>query len=297
MKTNTNSKKSIKTKLLNGIRKLFTNPIIENILLKTTINKHYTSFFSKFIPSNYLYKKGSIRNVTRNNINLELDISEYVDHFLYYGLKENSFENLNSYIKKGDVIFDVGANNGHTSLVFSQQIGNDGKIYSFEPDNINYKRAEKNIQLNNVKNIQLLKYGIGSKSEKLKLFNIDESNLGMNRIMKDDSKYSYQEIDVISLDNFISSNNINKLNIIKIDVEGFEKEVLLGAENTIRQFKPIIYIEVNNNFLKEHQTSASEIYNFFKSISYTLYFAETNKVIKPDYDFENCHFDAIAIPN
>jgi FkbM family methyltransferase len=244
-----------------------------------------------------LYKKGTIRKVIRNGIKLELDLSDSIDHFLYFGLIENSFTHLKKLLKKNDVIFDIGANNGYTSLAFSQEIGENGKIFSFEPDNINYNRAKKNIELNNVKNINLLKFGIGSKTEKLKLFNIDEYNLGMNRILKDESNSKYQEIEVISIDDFINSNSIDKINLIKIDVEGFEKEVLLGAINTINHFKPIIFIEINNEYLKEQNTSAFEIYHFLKSLNYSIFIAETNSPIKPDYNFDKCHFDAIATPN
>src|ERR1017187_10475375 len=85
---------------------------------------------------------------------MKLNISNVVDHFLYFGLKERSQENLFNLANENSIIFDVGANIGSTVLQFAQKSKN-GFVYGFEPDKLNYQRAMENISLNSFPNIKV----------------------------------------------------------------------------------------------------------------------------------------------
>lgn len=152
-----------KTKLINVLRLIFTAPVFEKLLV-THLLKHPDSLLYKLVPPNYLYKKYSPRNVTRNGINCKLDISKVVDHDIYYGYKKNMYASVQDDLKNAQVILDIGANILNSSLYYAYT--NPGaKIWAFEPHPGTYKIADENLHLNQFTNIHLLNMGLVSKSK------------------------------------------------------------------------------------------------------------------------------------
>ena len=150
-------KKTSTTRALNLLRVFFTFPILENILITLISNNRY-KFIQKIIPPDYLYKKGSLRYITRKGINYKLDISNVVDHYLYFQIDDFEYDSILDELKKARVILDIGANIGTTSLFFAS-INPNAQIISFEPHPHTIKRAEENIKLNNFQNIDLINIG------------------------------------------------------------------------------------------------------------------------------------------
>src|SRR5687768_8123582 len=111
-----NNTLSRKTKFLNRIRKSFTLPIAEKLLVKISQGRKPDSFIGKLLPSHYLYKSESVRTIKRKDLNFKLDISEFVDWYLYYGLKEKAHEVLYKHCHPDSIVFDIGTNNGAVLL-------------------------------------------------------------------------------------------------------------------------------------------------------------------------------------
>src|ERR1035438_9961284 len=101
---------SFKTKTLNLFRQVFKIPLFEKILTLLTNNKSYNSFFVKFIPNNYQYDKSTVRYCKRNGINYKLNLYDYVDWWIYFGIKEDSRFKLYNMVSENDTIIDVGTN-------------------------------------------------------------------------------------------------------------------------------------------------------------------------------------------
>ena len=141
--------------------------------------------------------------------------------------------------KAGDVVIDAGAYRGDTPLYFSLKVREKGIVYAFEPDNENYVYLEKNIKLNNLKNIKSIKAGIGSKNTIAHEMGIKS---GVTLKGEDDSNGELGNIKVYSIDNFISENKINRVDFIKMDIEGWELDALKGAEKCLKQYKPQLAI-------------------------------------------------------
>ena len=76
-------------------------------------------------------------------------------------------------------------------------------------------------------------------------------------------------VKTVSLDEYIKRNNIDKLNIIKIDVDGYDYKVLLGALETLKRFKPTLFVELSEVCLNQQGDSVSDIYNFLNHLNYT----------------------------
>jgi len=264
---------------------------IENILVKLTINKEFGTLVSKLPPNNYQYKKHSIRNVSRNGINYYLDISDLVDWFIYWGFQDVSMKKLYSLIREGDFVVDIGANVGAVTLNAAKLVGDKGRVFSFEPDSQNFSRLTNNLNLNNFKNVVLVNMAIGDKIGTGFIKVINKSNLGMNKI----SINSGTAISIITLDDFIKREKVNRVDLIKIDTEGYEMHVLKGAIQTLKTFKPKLFIEIDDNNLKEQGASALELIKYLENLGYKLTNAETDKEVNAKQDFSNCHFDMIGL--
>jgi len=154
------------------------------------------------------------------------------------------------FIKDGDTIIDAGANIGLFSLLASQ-LSPAGKIIAFEPVERTCSVFHKII--GKKPNITLEKLALGDENmltliSKSNEFSVSNSIIGtsFNRKMKD-SYAEREEIEVVKLDDYVREKGIKRVDFIKIDVEGYEKKVLLGAAKIIAKFLPVISISAYHN--------------------------------------------------
>lgn len=287
-----------KKKILNIFRNIWKVPFLENLLVKITSGKTYGSFVTKLPPNHYQYREGSFRKVKRKGVNFSLDISDIMAWYIFYGFKEEAKERLYSLVNKSDIVIDVGANIGETTLNFAKLVGSNGVVYSFEPDPINYKTLEYNLSLNHFRNITLNKLGLGNQNGTYKIQTFDNNNKGMNRIINNTSPAkNYRQIIVTTLNEYVKSNNIKKVDLIKIDVEGFELNVLKGSSEVLQRFSPKLFIELDDSNLKEQGSSAKELIKLLSDYNYTIVNAENNNIVTINNTFESCHYDIIATKN
>lgn len=200
-------------------------------------------------------------------------------------------------IHKGDYVIDVGGNIGAVTLNCAKIVGETGKVYTFEPHKGNFSRLTKNLLLNNFKNIVAINKGLGIKENYATMVEVREDNPGMNRIISDNATPSEgvkSQIEIISLDSYIRENNIKEVNMIKIDVEGFEMNVLQGANETLLKHRPKLFIELDDNNLKEQGSSAKALLRFLEKHKYHIIHAEEERPLTSANDFSDCHFDIIA---
>lgn len=142
--------------------------------------------------------------------------------------------------KEGDYVIDGGACYGDTALYFMDKTKGKGKAFSFEfmPENIDI--FDKNMDLNPQyrDNIELIQQPLGISSGR-KLYAVFN---GPGTSITEEKKEGAQEFETISIDDFVERNNIEKIDFIKLDIEGSEEAVLRGAVKTIQKFKPQLAI-------------------------------------------------------
>src|ERR687898_357701 len=158
--------------------------------------------------------------------------------------------------KEGDTVVDIGAHMGRYTITSSKSVGASGRVIAVEAHPYNFRILQHNIRLNKLKNVNALNWAVYSKKDRLKLYLPDE-DLGytMHHSLMTNylaSKYSkeierrYLEVEADTLDNLLKSRGINRVDWIKIDVEGAEYEVLRGAKEILSTNKPIsILVEVH----------------------------------------------------
>ena len=177
---------------------------------------------------------------------------------------------LQDHLKKGDCFIDVGANIGLMSIFASNCVGNEGQVLAYEAHPKTAELLKENIGLNQLLNIQVCQYALGSEEGQTKIYDNWQINRGgASLIVKTDDSVAF-DIEIDQLDNKIPSNLIPK--VIKIDVEGFELEVLKGASETIKKFQPILIVEFSKIRENVHESGAQLVeiiktfgnYRFYK---------------------------------
>lgn len=285
-----------KTQFLNSFRRLFILSGLDRVLANFTRNNKINSFPAKLIPSNYLYPAGTTRTCFYNGISFNVDISEYNGHGVYFGLTEPATQKLYSLIKPGMIVYDIGANIGVITLNVAKKILQQGKIFSFEPSPYNFKCAQANIDRNNFSNITLLNLGLGNKKTTAFLYNVNTNNRGMQRILQSEPNKEIEktQVQIDTLDNTTQALSMPAPSLIKIDVEGFELKVLKGANHIINEYKPLLFIELDDNNLREQGNTAGELVKFLMQKGYTITNATNGNNINQQTDFTNFHFDVLC---
>jgi FkbM family methyltransferase len=139
-------------------------------------------------------------------------------------------------VKKGAVVIDVGANIGYYTVLLAKKVGKLGKVYAFEPDEINFEILEKNIKANNLKNVIAIQAAVSDKNKESVLYKSKE-NYGDHKMFGNDEK---EKIMTIKLDDFLKN---EKIDLMKVDTQGWEPAVLEGAKKIIEKDKPTIFFE------------------------------------------------------
>ncbi len=287
---------SPKTKFLNFFRKRLANPFLDKGLSSLMRkNVFLRSLLNKIIPPEYLYNNPSWRPYDVNGIKMKLNISNLVDHCVYFSDDQKALNAFLKHLKSTDVVIDIGANIGYTTLLFSKVCG-EGEVISIEPSKELFETIENHIKLNNLNNITPLNVAVGEKEKKAKLYSVSENNSGMNRIFENDTiSFNSEIITIKTLDELVLEQNITTVNAIKIDVEGYEYKVLKGAYNTLKAKHPILFIEIDENNLKEQHCTPAEIFQFLFDLNYSVFEAETMRKIELSNNYSGVHFDVICL--
>jgi len=173
------------------------------------------------------------------------------------------------------VIFDIGANIGLISLPLSR-IFKKGKIHAFEALPPCAVVLENNIKKNNINNIRVINKAISSSKDNLEI-NLPAGhalgNAFITQPSNDKSKsLGVFSVEAITVDDYVNTNHIKKIDLIKIDVEGWEEQVLIGAEKTIKMLNPTCIIEFNvTEFNKESENRAYSLWQKIQSLFNKIY--------------------------
>ncbi len=191
--------------------------------------------------------------IVHTNYNFDILVDPIIDKGLetslyYHGTYETGTLNvIKMCIREGDSFIDVGSNIGLMSLFVSKIIGKNGAVYSFEPEPEIFTIFLKNIEINKVVNIFPYNLALGSDKNTATIYSNFDLSRGSASFIKSDKNSLGAEVTVQKLDNFVTKNNISDIRMIKIDVEGWELEVLKGANRFLGSPNaPIICIEYSN---------------------------------------------------
>ncbi len=189
---------------------------------------------------------------------------------------QNSLPFILPHLKPGDFVIDAGANIGAYSWAFLNKVGPSGKVLCYEPNPIAYDCLYRN--LGNKPGCFPMPFFLSNKQAEYQIVN-ENKNFGMAYGKKSDNGILSKSIDEL---------NLEKLNFLKIDVEGMELEVLQGGIETISKHSPVMFIEINETTLERNNSSKEKIFKFLDKLKYSY------KNIYPGQPMTGTQFDIIC---
>ena len=183
--------------------------------------------------------------------------------------EQQFWSNLNL---SGMIVYDVGAFHGLLTLFFASRAK---VVVSFEPNTRNRQRLMENVMLNGIRNAEVRKVGVGSRRETRKMVwcplipggaSVDEKTA--EELSRAGVQTVVEEISIVTLDEEIPLASLPAPDFIKIDVEGLEIEALRGARNTLKLYRPTLFLEMHGETVHEKQRKVIEIVEFLWEHNY-----------------------------
>jgi len=178
----------------------------------------------------------------------------------------------------GLVIYDVGAFHGILTLFFAARCA---RVICYEPNEINHARLAENIQLNNLANVQVRKFGVGAQPGSGTLHYAPEM-AGGGTLERNAVAPVSQAVQITTLDRDIAAFGLPAPDLIKIDIEGWELEALEGARETLAAHHPALFLEMHGETMREKRRRAGAIVAFLCDAGYwDIVHVETGATITP----------------
>jgi FkbM family methyltransferase len=200
----------------------------------------------------------------------------------------------------GDDLLRHGANQGFYSILLSKLAGKTGKVFSFEPVKKELRKMKLNLNLNFCRNVIVENKAVSCQDGIGEIFVCLDGHASRSSLapppQEVKARTTIEKIPLISLDSYVKENNIKRVDLIKIDVEGGERDILKGGELTIKCFQPVIMIELADVAAAQHGYHARESYLILQSYNYTLFEVLVNGCLKEAKLKESYGENLIAIP-
>jgi FkbM family methyltransferase len=184
---------------------------------------------------------------------------------------------LNHLLTEDATFIDVGANQGVFSLFVAKRLVK-GQVLAFEPEHQNLQLLAQNIKLNALTNITVIDKGLADTAKTVKIYGpLCEArdrtfNRGMaSTISCGNIANHLGNIEVIALDHYVSEQNIKRVDVIKIDIEGGELSALRGMNSVLRRFGPALHIELNTPSCQAAGYLPRDILNFLQHHGYRFF--------------------------
>lgn len=185
----------------------------------------------------------------------------------------NIWNNIKPYLKKGDLIFDIGGNIGQYALRFSETTGNEGKIISFEPDLKSFAFLQFNININFCQNVICQNIGLADKPSEMEFFRDTETGGRTGAFEKKFVQSNFKGFtNIVKVDTFDNMMSVHGTpDFVKIDVEGFEFVILKNIKEFPRN--TIFLVEVR-------EETKNDIFELFSKNNFKCFIADQSEIIE-----------------
>ena len=262
-----------KTKFLNRLRRqLFVGTVLERPLRDFVAYSPPGSWRNRLLPNHDLFPPNSKRTLFKNSRKIEWSINERMEWSAYFEVIDPTILAICEEIAEGQIAIDVGSNIGMMFVAMAKRVGRTGRVYGFEPSKSRFLKCVENIKFHGLDPAYVFHLALGTDNREVYLASPDESNLGRTSVQtKTHFRNGQMEsATCLAFDIWAQRNQIRKIDFIKIDVEGFEFQVLKGMDTTLRRQMPKLFVEVDDGNLREHSSSAVEVLSYLSSFGYSL---------------------------
>jgi FkbM family methyltransferase len=209
----------------------------------TVCNEYVINWVDKFVASQYdgVELFGKLVCPGTKNANGWADFLA-----LYYQVIMQDQYDTKAFLKPDSIIIDGGANIGLFSILAAQMAPR-GRVYAFEPAKVTFTALKQNTK--DCKNVEVFALGLGDRPRKAEMMVHGDclsgstlNDSGMTAIGADKSELVPEEVTITTIDAFVAEHKLARVDFIKLDAEGYEKQILRGASDTIRRFRPVLTV-------------------------------------------------------
>jgi FkbM family methyltransferase len=204
------------------------------------------------------------------------------------------------YLQPGMTVLDVGAHHGYYALLASLRVGDSGRVFAFEPSPRERKKLAWHISWNHRANVEILDTAMGARAGQAELFVAAGRETGCNSLRPPAVRGTPKKVSVPvdTLDDFLARRAINRVDFIKMDVEGAELSVMQGAENLFSGTpRPVVLVEVCDLRTAAWGYAAKEIFKHIEERDYRWFEArEGGQLLPAALDAKSYDGNFVALP-
>jgi FkbM family methyltransferase len=198
-----------------------------------------------------------------------------IKDYSFKGIKFKSHNNLDKDLeimqgyfekytpKKADIVLDCGSYVGCFTIIASKLVGAKGKVIAFEPDATSYRKLLANIELNKLTNVKAINKGVFDKNSKKEFY--ERTSRGSSFVFESEGMLT-KSVDVTTIDNVVKELNLEKIDFIKMDVEGAELQALKGTEKILKTLKPNLAIATYH--IIDGKTTDNDVEKYLQKLKY-----------------------------
>ncbi len=193
------------------------------------------------------------------------------------GFEEAERKIIKGFVKPGMIVFDIGANIGLYTTIMAKQAKDEGHVFSFEPYSSTGDYLKYNVSLNELNNVTVEEIALTDTDGRQDFFIFPEgedvyNSLGAQKRDVEKTKAEKKiQVQVSKLDSYCKKNKIEKIDFIKLDVEGAEEKVFEGGREVFKAMNPIIITEIYENSAIQCGCSGIRMLKNFSQIGYCIY--------------------------
>lgn len=219
-------------------------------------------------PAIFMDSPYAVNRKVRHGALMKLGIVDVIERsLLVHGTwDEGVADVMRACIRPDSTVVDVGANVGYFSLLAASIVGDEGRVVCIEPSHRNLIRLCENLWMNRCRNVFVLSLAAGVGNGCAAVAFPTYNNAGAASLRKVNSVQE-QKTFVVALDDVFEAHSIVP-DFIKLDVEGFELQVLTGLERTLQKFSPVLVCELTDSFLRDLGQSAAELLIYMERLGY-----------------------------
>ncbi len=188
----------------------------------------------------------------------------------------------------GQTVFDIGGDQGIYTLFFARKVGETGKVFTFEPNPTSYRHIVTNVELNGFKNVQVKNIALGDKPGNVTLVfpafdpGRGSADAGITQQITGEGTAQTIQTPLDTADSLISGGELPPPDFAKIDVEGFERPVLVGMRETIDKWHPTLFIEIHGANPELKRQNIRGVVALLLEHRYTIHHVESGKNISAE---------------
>jgi len=198
-------------------------------------------------------------------------VGRSLDLYGEFSAEETRF--LCSMVGPGSVVLDGGANVGALTIPLARKVGPHGQVYAIEPQRLTYQALCANLALNSLSNVSALKIALGRAPGEVRIPMVDLTqpvNVGGFSVK---GHTVGEKVPLVRIDDL----GLSGLTLLKLDIEGMERDAIVGARKTIKEFQPLLYLEA------DRQEQVPGLIEDLKSMRYRLFWHITPLYVRSNF--------------